>query len=144
MRFAGHEENGLDFGREPAIHEGHLEFVFVVGDGANAADDDAGSALGRIAHEQAIEGDHFDIGQAVDHFGEHVDALFDGEEGLLFVVAENGDDEPVEERGRPVDEIQVAAGDGVEGARIDGDNGGGFWSQGWLSWTGRGGIGGLV
>ena len=55
MCFARHEEYGFDFGREPAIHESHLQFVLVVGDGANAADNDAGAALGRVAHQQSVE-----------------------------------------------------------------------------------------
>jgi len=111
---ARHKENGFDFGREASIHERHLEFVLVVGDGANATHDDAGSALGRVADQQAVERNYFDIGAAVHHFVEHFDALFDSEKRLLFVVAQDSDDELVEECRRSVDEIQVTAGDGVE------------------------------
>ncbi len=83
-------------GREAAIHEGHLQFVLVVGNGADAAHDDTGSALGCVVHQQAVEGNYFGIGDALDHFLQHFDAFFDAEERLLFVVAQDGDDELVE------------------------------------------------
>ena len=64
VRLAGHEKDGFDFGPKAAIHERHLQFVFVIRDGADAAQDDAGAALGRVVHQQAVEGADLDVGEA--------------------------------------------------------------------------------
>ena len=119
--FAGQEEDGFDFGTEAAVHEGHLEFVFVVGDGADAADDEAGAAAGGVVGEQAVEGFDADVFAAGEGFADHFGALVDGEQGGLGFVAENGDDEVIDDAGGAADDVEVAVGEGVEGSGVDGD-----------------------
>ena len=41
VALVGHEEHGVDAGREPAVHVRELELVLEVGEGAQAADDHA-------------------------------------------------------------------------------------------------------
>jgi hypothetical protein len=127
---AGHQEDGFDFGPQPAIHQRHLEFVFVVRDGANTSQNDACAALGHIVHEQAAEGSHFDVRKIDGHFPQHFDSFFQTEERPLFIVAEDGDDQAIEQSRPALDQIQVAVGNWIEGAGVDGHNRGGFRSQG--------------
>ncbi len=70
------------------------------------------------------------MGRSRDHFLQHLDALFHAEQRPLFVVAENGDDQAVEQSRAALDQIQVAVRDGIEGAGVEGHNRGGFRSQG--------------
>ena len=55
-----------------------------------------------------------------DGFGDHLCALGDGEEGDAFVgVAEDGDDQLVDDAGAALDEVEMAVGEGIECAGID-------------------------
>src|SRR5271168_2079934 len=76
--FAGEEESGFESGLQAAIHEGHLQFVFVVGDGADAAEDHAGVSLQGVVGEETVEGIDFDVFEGADSFGQHFHALLDG------------------------------------------------------------------
>jgi hypothetical protein len=51
----GHQEDGLDVGIEALVHRRHLEFVFEVGDGAQAAHDHRGVQFLGEMHQQAGE-----------------------------------------------------------------------------------------
>ena len=62
MTRIGHQENGLDLGIETLIHRHHLEFIFEVGHGAQAAHDHRGADLGGEFHQQRVKGDDFDRG----------------------------------------------------------------------------------
>jgi hypothetical protein len=61
----------------------------------------------------ALAGDAGDLGR------EHIDALRGIEHGPLRRVADDGDDEPVEQRRRTRDHVDMSQGDRVETARID-------------------------
>ena len=55
---------------------------------------------------------------------EERDALLDGERRLLVVrVADDADDDLVEDRGGAADHVDMPERDGVEGAGVDGDDG---------------------
>ena len=45
MARIGHQEDGLDLGVEPLVHRHHLEFIFEIRHGAQAADDHRGADL---------------------------------------------------------------------------------------------------
>ena len=51
-----HEEDCLHARVEAGVHARHLELVFEVGDGPQAADDDRSPSLGHEVHEQVVEG----------------------------------------------------------------------------------------
>ena len=118
--FGGQEEDGFDFGAEAAIHKGHLEFVFVVGDGADAADDEAGAAAGGVVGEQAVEGLDADVFAAGEGFADHFGALVDGEKRGFGFVSQDGNDEVVNETAGAADDVEVAVGEGVEGSGVNG------------------------
>jgi len=83
----GIHEEGFEVGVELAVHHGHGELVLVVGDGANAAQDGLGVLGVTEVDEQAVEGGDGDVLEAGggDGFGDHLHALFDGEERGAFV-----------------------------------------------------------
>ena len=120
--FRGHHEDGFDVGLETAVHERHLEFVFVVGDGADAAEDDLGVAAADIVDEQAVEEIDFDVGPFAGDLAEHFRALGSGEERGFVEVLEDGDDEAFEDACAASDEVQMPVGNRVKGARVDGDD----------------------
>src|SRR6266478_585238 len=75
ISFAGQHEDGFQARLEFAIHQGHLQFVLVVGDGANAAQDHPGVALARIVNEQPVEDFDFDAGPLPGYFAQHLHTL---------------------------------------------------------------------
>jgi len=118
--FVWHEEDGFDVGIEVAVHESHLEFEFEIGDGAQAADDGAGVDFLSEVDEQAVEVGDLDLFQIGGGVADEVEAFFGGEEGGFCVIAGDGDSDVVEEAAGAFDDVEVAVGDWVEGARIDG------------------------
>src|ERR1700681_2476141 len=93
--FAGQHKYGFQAGFELAIHQCHLQFVFVVGDSANPAQDHAGMALARIVNEQAVEDFDFNAGPLPGNLAQHFDALRYGKERSFFGVAQHGNDQQV-------------------------------------------------
>jgi hypothetical protein len=112
------QEDGLDLRGQAAVHQSHLELVFVVGDGADAAQHCLGSLLARELHHQPVEGGDRDVGQRTGDLSEHLDALLHGEQRILARIVEDGDGEVAKELGTARDEINVAVGRRVEGAGI--------------------------
>src|SRR5690348_8311453 len=55
VALVGHEEHGVDAGREPAVHVRELELVLEVGEGAQAAHDHRRAAAAAEVDEQAVE-----------------------------------------------------------------------------------------
>ena len=109
-------------GLQPPVHERHLQFVFVIRNRANAAQQHGGRARGRVIHQKPVEGIHLHVGVNVHHFAKHLDALFHGEERLLGVVPQDRNDQPVEHPRAPLDQVEVAVGNRVERSRIDSDD----------------------
>src|SRR6266850_7743457 len=68
VRFAGKHKHGFQPRLELAIHQRHLQFVFVIGNGADAAENHAGMPLARIVHEQTFEHAHFHISPLLGDF----------------------------------------------------------------------------
>src|SRR5712692_10075782 len=123
----GHEEHRLDMGIEAVVHAGHLELVFEIGDGAQAAHDHRGADLHGKMHEEVVEGAHLDalarlgIDQLRDLLLHDGDAVLAGEERALADVLRHADHQPVDDLGRAQDDVGVAVGDRVERARINAD-----------------------
>ena len=70
---------GFDLWLDFAIHHGHLQLVFVVGDGADAAHDHAGFFGACIVHQQAVEYVNLDVHPLERRGLQHLHALFFGE-----------------------------------------------------------------
>jgi hypothetical protein len=118
---SGEEEDGFDLRLQAAVHQGHLEFVFVVGDGADAAHDYAGAFANGVVREKAVEEVDFDVRVWGRDGDEHFHPLGYGEERGFALVAEDGYDELVAEARAAGDDVEMAAGYGIEGSGIDGD-----------------------
>lgn len=129
MSFARHQEYGLDLGSETPVHQSHLKLVFVIRNGANAAQNNARAAVGRIVDQEAVKGCDLDVGKAADYFIEHLDAFFDREKGLFFLVAQDRHQQLIEQGGAALDQIEMPIGDRVEGTGINSDDTGRFGSQ---------------
>ena len=122
---AGHQVDGLDVGRLPAVELVHLELVLEVRDRAQALDDraraDARARSRRRASRTARRGRS--PRSAVASLDE-ADALL-GRRTASCPCAPSrlttADDDLVEERRRAADDVEVAVGDRVVGARADGD-----------------------
>src|ERR1700688_3647464 len=114
VRLAGQHENSFETWLQFALHEPHLQFVFVIGDGANAPQNYASAALARVIHQQAFEYVDFDGGPLFGDFAEHFDAFGHGEERLLVDILKHGDDHQVEHFLATLDQVEVAVSDGIE------------------------------
>jgi hypothetical protein len=119
--FARQHEYGFQARLEFAIHQRHLEFVFVVGYRANAAKDDGGAAFSRVFHEQSLENVNFHGIPLFCDLPEHVNAFIQREQRLFVDVLQNGDNQLVEHFFPALDEVQMPVGYGVKRAGIDSD-----------------------
>src|SRR6185437_4919885 len=81
--FGGHQENGFRFGPHAAIQQRHLELGFVIGNGADSAQNHVGAFFCGVLDQEAFEGIDFDVRQGGGHGSDHRGSLFDREQGLL-------------------------------------------------------------
>jgi len=119
--FTREHKDGFEARLEFAVHQRHLEFVFVIGDGSDAAEDYGGVALAGVVDEQALEDVDFDARELPGDFAQHFDTLGDREERLFVHVLEYRDDDAIEHFFAAADQVEMPVGDGIEGAGIDGN-----------------------
>ena len=125
MVLAGHEEEGLDLGRELAVRERHLELVLEVAVGAEAAQDDAGADRAAEVDEHALHHADLDVAERARGLAGHLDALRAREEGAgLPLAGGDGEDDAVEDAARALDQVEVAERDRVERPGVDDETGG--------------------
>lgn len=117
---ARHEEHRLESRGEAAIHEGHLEFELEVAHGAQSADDGAGFLAPREFDEEAGEPCDSDVSQSRNGLAEEGDPLVGREEAAFFRVAGDGHENLVKDVRGAREHVEVAVGDGVERACVDG------------------------
>src|SRR5207248_9330498 len=78
-------------------------------------------------HQEIVEGPHLDFAVAGRQFEgrdlslDHRHAFVDIEERPLADVGRDADDQPIDQARRPADDVGMAIGDGIEGARVDRD-----------------------
>src|SRR5215467_3977002 len=119
--FSWQHKDGLQPRLELPVHQRHLQFVFVVRDGANAAQNHAGATFARVVHEQSVKNVHLDARPSVRHFAQHLYALGNAEQRLLFRVSQHGHDQQVKHFLAALDQVEVAVGHRVKGAGINGN-----------------------
>ena len=117
-----HEENRLYPGVKRPVGGGYLEFIFQVGNSAQAPDHHVGFFLFDVVHQQAFEAIHRDVLLALQDGLEHPHPLLEREHMLLGAVDEDADYDVVENFGSPVYDVEVAEGDGVEAAGVNRDS----------------------
>src|SRR6516162_2364366 len=121
--FRRHHENSFYTGFYFAVHQRHLQLELVVTDSSDTAQNRIGALLDAVGHEQALEGVDRDVLEFGRHCLEHLDALFNAEEGTtLLLVLSDSDDESVKQFAAPVNEVEVSVGNGIERAGVDGGN----------------------
>src|SRR5690606_36324563 len=118
LRIGRHEER-LD-ARYAVVHLGHLQLVLVVADGPEPADDDGDVLLLAVVHRQAVERVDADVAVLLGGLGDHLGPFLDGEQALLVLVDQHGDDHLVVQTGGAADDVEMPVGDGVERSRTDG------------------------
>src|SRR5215469_10392597 len=66
-----HHEDCFQMRLEFAVHQGHLQFVLIVADGANTTQDRFGLLLHRVIHQQPLEYVDADVFVGPNHFFQH-------------------------------------------------------------------------
>src|SRR5581483_5442278 len=122
VSFGRHHEHSLDLRAELAVHQGHLQLVFVIADGANAAENDRGIHLLGVFHQQALEGVHPHVVVVCGSFLQHVAAFRQREERVLFRVTQDRHYQLFKNFAASRDQVEVAVGERIEGPGIDGNN----------------------
>lgn len=117
----GHEEDGLEAGRQVPVHHRQAVLVVEVGRRAEAADDEPGAPPARQVDRQALVGRDLDVREVRDAPAEEVDSLLEAEGERLVGPVVDPDDQSVEQRGRAAGDVEMPEVDRVEGARIDRD-----------------------
>ena len=115
----GGDEEGFYLGRELAVHLRELEFVFEVGERAQAADYYAALLLAHEVDEQAVEVFDLDVRKVDERLARHYLSFLLAEGRALLRVDEHRDDEFVEERRRAFRYIYMSVRYRVERARVD-------------------------
>src|SRR5271157_2892697 len=116
----GAQENRFEARLELAVHDGHLKFVLIVGEGANAAQYNPCLLLLGVIYEQTSEGLHRDIGHFARSFLEHLATFPDREKRRLVLVRQNRDNQLSKNPPRSLDEVEMTIGDRIERTGING------------------------
>src|SRR5690606_315595 len=118
----GRHEQGLDLGQQVAVHAGHLEFIFEVGNSAQAADDDPPVLRAHEILQQAGKAADLDVRiVAQDFLGDFHTFLY-GKERLFVLAVGDPYDHLVEQARCATHKVLVTACQRVESSRIDGSN----------------------
>ena len=108
-------------GGDVAVDVAHRAFVFVVGGGTDAADDEIGVGFTGVIDQKAVfKHADADVGEGVGNGIEHGAAFFYGVGAALFWIGADGDDEFVKEGLGFLYHPQVAEGRRVEAACVHG------------------------
>ena len=102
-----------------AVHLRHLKFKFKVGYGAETADNGACAETAHEIHGEAVERFYARAGDSREIFLKKPAARLKVEKRPLAGVSGNGYDDLVEEPEGPVQDVEMAVGDGVESSGVD-------------------------
>ncbi len=103
-----------------AVHQGHLQFVFIVADGPYAAQHRFGFFLHGIVHQQALKSFNPHILIVLDHLFQHLQPFTDGKQRVFFRVAQHGDDQLIKNLAAPLNQVEVPVGYWIKRTGIDG------------------------
>src|SRR5919201_48084 len=119
MSKAGRNEYRCDLRFQAAVHQRHLELALEIGDGAQAANDRAGSHPAGEIDRQPVKGADLDSRSLAQAFADHAHPFPGAEQRLLAGILEHGDHHPVEDSGGPIDDVEMSVSQRVEAARIE-------------------------
>ena len=122
----GGQKHRLDLRRKGLVHARHLHLVVEIAGVAQPPDHDRGEGIARRVDRQIVVGGHLELeADLVRHWLEHLGGkshpLLGGEQWVLVVMGADGDDELVDEMGRPAHDVDVTVGDGIEASWIETD-----------------------
>ena len=112
------EKHGFKIRIEGPVHAGELEFVFEIGDRAQAAQHHARILLAHELGEQTLEADDAQVLHIGQNFLRDVDALLQGEERPLGAAVGNAENQAVEQPAGAPHQILMAARERIERSRI--------------------------
>src|SRR4051794_7543400 len=117
---AGHDVDGLDLGRQGAVQLVHLELPLEVRDDPEALDDHLRVPLVGEVDDELREDFDLDVGEIRERVPQEADTLVEREHRrLVGRVADDSDDDAVEDSRRAADHVDVPIRDGVVGAWCD-------------------------
>ena len=118
----GHQEDGVDLGGKASVGVRQLQLELEVAHGPEATDHEPGPLPASELDGQALERlDRHRAAEIGDTGLDERHPLGCREKGLLGGVAQDANDEPIEEARRAADDIEMRVGDGVERAGEDRD-----------------------
>src|SRR6266511_1400697 len=119
VRSGRHHEDRFQAGIELTVHPRHLQFVLIVADRADAAQDSLRPPAARVVHQQALKRLHSDVRPLPGALDQHLPPLFHGEQRRLFRVPQDGHNQLVEYLRAPLNQIEVAVGRRIKRSWID-------------------------
>src|SRR5581483_10613556 len=117
---ARHDVDGLDVGRQMAVQLVHLELPLEIRDDAQPLHDRLRLPLAGELDDELAEDVDLDVLEVRERAAKEIDALLDREQRLLVVrVADDADDDPVEDPGCARDHVDVSVRHRVVRARAN-------------------------
>ena len=113
------QEDTFHARRQPAIHIRQLEFVFEIRNRPQATQNDGSPLFLHKMGKQVAETGDADIRDVCCGLAHQFAAFVQVEQGILFRVVRHADHDFIKHPAGPFDQIGVAVGDGVKGARVD-------------------------
>ena len=104
------------------VDHGHLELILKIRSGTQSFDDHAASLPAGILSQQFRGTVHFHIGNVRSYAADQFYPLFPGEHRLLSGVDHDTHDQFVKNIGGATNDVQMAAGNRVKTARINGNS----------------------
>lgn len=115
----GHQMDGFDLIVQFAVDARQLKFVLKIGHGTQTSQDDAGVNLSGLFDQKIVETDDGDIMDILCNGLEQGLSLWQRKQGLFCGIGRHGNNDMIEESASTMNQVGMAVGDGVKGARID-------------------------
>src|ERR1017187_8203433 len=91
---SGQQEYSLQLRLQAPVHQRHLQFIFVIRDRPDAAQNHARAPVQCVVGEQSVEAIHFNVLEPARDFGQHLHPLFYAEQWRFGFVSQNRNNEP--------------------------------------------------
>ena len=119
MILGSHEEDRLDIRVKPMVHPGHLKFIFKIGNGTKTADNHLSPLFFRKMHQKLLKADNFNIAIGRKLPLNKINSFFKRKKRVLACIFRNSDDQMIDERSRPTNDIQMPVSDRVKSTGIN-------------------------
>ena len=114
---------------------GYLQFKFEIAQGPQAPQDHLGLAAGGEIHSQTIETANLHPAEVGSGSADLLQPLFKAKGGLFAWVLQHRHHHAVEEPGAALDQVEMAQGEGIEAAGVEGAHRASLWvPEAFLGW----------